>query len=154
MKLYLVRHGENETVGSDDERTLSTKGKEDIEHLSNFISQLKLQVSYVFQSPKLRVQQTAKILCSQMTIINEIETKVELEPLAPITDVIDELSVLNGDVMLVGHMPFMGKLVSQLVTGNENKNVVAFKAGSMLCLEKIEDNQWVIRWMLNPELFY
>lgn len=154
MKLYLVRHGESETIGSDDERSLSTKGKEDVERLSNFISHLKLQVSFVFQSPKRRAQQTAKILCSQMTIINEIETKVELEPLTPITDVIDELSILNGDVMLVGHMPFMGKLVSKLVTGNENKNVVAFKAGSMLCLEKIEDNQWVIRWMLNPELFY
>lgn len=48
MKLYLVRHGESETTGSDDERSLSTKGKEDIERLSNFISHLKLQVSHVF----------------------------------------------------------------------------------------------------------
>ncbi len=131
MKLYLVRHGESETIGSDDERSLSTKGKEDVERLSNFISHLKLQVSYAFQSPKRRAQQTTKILCSQMKIINEIETKVELEPLASITDVTDELSVLNADVMLVGHMPFMGKLVSQLVTGNENKDVVAFRLLSL-----------------------
>lgn len=153
MKLYLVRHGESETTGSDDERSLSTRGKEDIERLSNFISHLKLQVSHVFQSPKLRAQQTAKILCSQMMTTNGIETKVELEALAPITDIINEFSVLNGDVMLVGHMPFMGRLVSKLVTGNENKDVVGFKAGSMLCLEKVEDKQWVICWMLNPELF-
>lgn len=88
-----------------------------------------------------------------MTTTNGIETKVELEALAPITDIVNEFSVLNGDVMLVGHMPFMGKLVSKLVTGNENKDVVSFNAGSMLCLEKIDDEQWVIRWMLNPELF-
>lgn len=53
----------------------------------------------------------------------------------------------------LGHMPFMGKLKIKLITDHEDKDIVAFKADSMLCLEKIENHQWAIRWMLNPELF-
>lgn len=153
MKIYLVRHGESVTTGADDERPLSERGVTDIKRLANFIAPLKLEVSYIYQSPKIRAQQTAKILSSNITITKRIETKIELEALASVNDIYDEIAVLNEDITLVGHMPFMGKLVSKLITGNENKDVVSFKAGTMMCLEKIDNDQWVIRWMLNPELF-
>lgn len=154
MKLYLVRHGESDNIGSDDERSLSTKGQQDIERLANFISSLHLPISHVFQSQKSRAQQTAMILTSNMSVKKGIETKVELEPLAPVENILEEILSLNDDVILVGHMPFLGKLVSKLVTGNENKDVVAFKTGSMICLEKVERDQWVICWMLNSDLFH
>lgn len=153
MKLYLVRHGESIATGVDDERPLSEKGREDIKRLARFIAPLKLQVSYIFQSPKLRAQETAKILSSNLSITKGIETRIQLEALASVNDIYDEIALLNEDVVMVGHMPFMGKLVSKLVLGNENKDVVAFKAGSIICLERIINEQWVIRWMLNPELF-
>lgn len=153
MKLYLVRHGESIALGSDDKRPLSEKGEADIQSLANFISPLKLQVAHIFQSPKRRAQQTAEILSSKIVIANGIETKAELDPMASLNNILEELFVLNEDVLLVGHMPFLGKLVAKLITGNENKDIVSFKAGSMVCLEQIESEQWVILWMLNPELF-
>lgn len=153
MKLYLVRHGESATTGADDERPLSEKGMTDIKRLANFIDPLKLEVSYIYQSPKKRAQQTAKILSSNISVTKGIETKIELDPLASVNDIYDEMTVLNQNILLVGHMPFMGKLVCKLITGNEKKDIVSFKAGTMICLEKIDNDQWIIRWMLSPELF-
>lgn len=46
----------------------------------------------------------------------------------------------------------MGSLVSKLSTGTLDKNIVVFKTASMICLEKIADRQWSIRWMLTPEI--
>ena len=54
--------------------------------------------------------------------------------------------------MLVGHMPFMGKLVSRLVSGNDSGHLVRFTPGTVVCLEKNETSGWAIAWMICPEL--
>lgn len=154
MKIYLLRHGDGIATGSDDERPLSGKGKSDIQHLANFISPLKLSIAYLLHSKKFRAQQTAKILSSGITINKGIETRSELDPLAFVGDMIEEIYARNEDLLLVGHMPFMGKLAAQLMIGNKEKDIVAFKTGTMLCLEQVENRQWIIRWMINPELFH
>ena len=58
----------------------------------------------------------------------------------------------QDDAVLVGHLPFMGKLASFLVTGEPGKSVAAFRPGSMICLERGADDTWSILWMLRPEL--
>lgn len=59
----------------------------------------------------------------------------------------------ENDTVLVGHLPFMAKLVAKLVTGRENDGVAAFQPGSMICLERGETGSWTINWMLRPVLF-
>ena len=54
--------------------------------------------------------------------------------------------------MLVGHLPFMGKLVAGLVAGDEHKPVAAFVPGTVVCLERNEANHWTIVWMVRPAL--
>src|SRR5690349_8514045 len=105
MKLYLVRHGESVATGSDDERPLSAKGIKDIQSLASFIAPLKLRVSSIYQSPKLRAKQTAEIISSKMVVANGIETRIELDAMTPINEIYDEIIRLNEDIMLVGHMP-------------------------------------------------
>lgn len=150
MKLYLVRHGDSEPAGSDDERPLSQKGLADIKQLAQRISPFHLHVSRMVQSQKRRAQQTAQILASSMTV-DSIETTPELDPSASLDFILKDLLLSEEDVLLVGHMPFMGKLASRLLANNEEKNIVYFKTGTMLCLEKIGD-EWMIRWMLPPSL--
>lgn len=152
MILYLARHGESVPVGDDDERPLSQQGESDVRYVANLISPLNLSIARVFQSTKKRAQQTAQILSSAFHLLNHIETRAELQPMAEVDPIIEELYAIDEDILIVSHMPFLEKLVGKLITGNENKNVVAFKAGCLLCLEEIEQKQWVIRWMLSPEL--
>jgi phosphohistidine phosphatase len=54
--------------------------------------------------------------------------------------------------MLVGHLPFMGKLVARLVAGDERKPVAAFVPGTVVCLEQGETGHWAVRWMARPEI--
>ena len=53
--------------------------------------------------------------------------------------------------MLVGHLPFMEKLTSYLVTGNADKTVFKFQNGGIVCLEEdVEKNCRFIKWTLMP----
>ena len=65
---------------------------------------------------------------------------------------IDELSKRAEDVLLVSHMPLVGRLVNRLVGGAEDNVIVAFLPGSIACLERDEDQCWVIDWFLRPDI--
>ena len=68
-------------------------------------------------------------------------------------EVFEAIDGWTEDTIVVGHLPFMSKLVSRLVTGNENETVVHFKPGSMACLERGENGSgWTVSWYLRPEL--
>ncbi len=55
--------------------------------------------------------------------------------------------------MVVGHLPFMGRLASRLVAGSEEANVAAFQPGTVACLERADDGGgWALAWMVRPEL--
>jgi phosphohistidine phosphatase len=54
--------------------------------------------------------------------------------------------------MVVSHLPFMGKLASRLVAGDEAASVVMFTPGTVICLERGEQGSWSIAWMIRPEL--
>jgi phosphohistidine phosphatase len=73
-------------------------------------------------------------------------------PSDPVGPVARRVADLTSDVMLVGHLPFMGKLVARLVAGDERRPVAAFVPGTVVCLEQAEAGDWVIAWMLRPEL--
>jgi len=53
--------------------------------------------------------------------------------------------------MLVGHLPFMERLASFLITGSADKPVIRFQNSGIVCLEKETDaGHWTIRWTLFP----
>jgi hypothetical protein len=56
------------------------------------------------------------------------------------------------DLMLVSHLPFLEKLTSFLLCGDENVRLVLFRYGAIVCLEQTEDKRWAVRWILTPEM--
>ena len=77
------------------------------------------------------------------------------EGLAPndnVTLLKDELISGRKDIMIVGHLPFLSKLASLLLTNSESSNTVAFKNGGIVCLNCSDDNQCQLQWMIIPEL--
>jgi phosphohistidine phosphatase len=55
------------------------------------------------------------------------------------------------DVIIVGHLPFLQKFASLLITSSESSEVVKFKQGGVVCLERT-NSQWSVAWMVVPEL--
>jgi phosphohistidine phosphatase len=55
-------------------------------------------------------------------------------------------------LLIVGHLPHLGKLTSLLITGNASASLVNFQQGGVLCLQRMEQAGWAISWMLTPGL--
>ena len=53
--------------------------------------------------------------------------------------------------MLVGHLPFMAKLVSMLVTGKEQPIIVNYQPGTVVCVARDDEGCWQVEWMLRPD---
>lgn len=70
----------------------------------------------------------------------------------PTDSVARDAAAWDQDAMLVGHLPFMAKLASRLIAGREDAGVVAFQPGTIVCLERSEQQRWAIAWMIRPEL--
>lgn len=155
MKVYLIQHGDSLEKEINELRPLSETGKKDIEKMANFLTPAKLTVGNIFHSGKLRAEQTAEIIKKAFHYNKKTQMKSGLEPMDPVDPIAKEINDFSADMILVGHLPFMAKLAGKLISDDENKLTVAFQPGSMVCLQKNENNPnlWVVRWMLRPELF-
>lgn len=154
MKLYLVQHGDALPKDIDPERGLSDRGKEDVTHVAVFLGKGGVGVKRILHSGKKRAEETAVLLQRTLVPGGEFGETDGIAPLDPVDPVAKEADTWKEDTMLVGHLPFMAKLVSQLVAGNENAALVAFQPGSVICLEQQETGRWVIMSMIRPESLY
>jgi phosphohistidine phosphatase len=134
------------------ERPLSDTGRREVSQVAELLGQMGVAVDRIVHSGKPRAKQTAEILAHTVLPRIELETAADLNPNDPVGPWVERVSRLNDDTMLVGHLPFMGKLASTLVAGPQGPNVVAFHAGSVACLERSDGGTWTIIAVVNPPL--
>lgn len=152
MKLYLVPHGEACAKDVDPERTLTDQGREDVERLTEFLGLAGIQVDRVIRSGKLRAAQTADCLAKAVAPVVELETNGRIHPKDDPKEIDWEKETGGKDALVVGHMPFMARLVSHLLFEDLDRVVTAFRPGSVVCLESDRDGRWQINCMVRPEL--
>ncbi len=152
MKLYLVQHGEALPKEVDSERPLSDQGRHDAERLARFLAVRGVRVSRVWHSGKTRARQTAELLAATVAPGEKAEARAGLAPKDPTETFAEKLAAWREDAMVVGHLPFMARLVTRLVTKSDDGRMVAYLPGSLVCLERDDDGAWAIAWMLRPEL--
>jgi len=151
--LYLVQHGEAVSKEVDADRPLSAHGVADVTRLAAFLASAGIQVDQVFHSGKTRAQQTADILARSIQENLKIEEIAGISPNDPVDVFADKLGEMHLPVIIVGHLPFMARLVAYLVMHHDDPAIVAYKPGSVVCLEQGVNAAWSITWMLRPELF-
>ncbi|HKK15154.1 MAG TPA: phosphohistidine phosphatase SixA [Gammaproteobacteria bacterium] len=151
MKLYLVQHGQALTKDVDPGRPLHPQGEEEVRRVAEFLGQTGMTVDRVVHSGKMRAHQTADILANALLINGEAEAIEGINPQDPVQDFSKKVSHLKHDTMVVGHLPFMARMVSYLVTGHEQPAIVAYKPGSIVCLQPDEELKWQIHWMVRPD---
>lgn len=150
MKLYVMRHGEY--AAHDIKNSLTEKGKEAIRHLAQFLKSNHIQVARIFHSEKLRAKETAEILAPSLTGHQGGEEKQGLNPLDDIHALLPELSTWEEDTVLVGHLPFVERLIGQLLTQHDNYSLINFLPGTLVCLEKLDIDRWILNWIVRPDL--
>ena len=151
MKVYLAQHGHALNKSENPERPLSNVGHAEVGQVADLLAG-QLQVSRVVHSGRRRAQQTAEILAA----ITAGEFPVEqIDGLGPNDDVsafARQLVAWNEDILVVGHLPFMEKLVSLLVRGSASKKTVEYTPGSIVCLQQDEQGAWLILGMIRPDM--
>jgi phosphohistidine phosphatase len=150
MFLYLVRHGEAKSEAEDPKKGLSDRGRRDVEKVASYLS--SIEAHSIYHSTKLRAAQTAEVFTEY---IKPSEGPAEKDSLAPMDDPriwAERLDSITENTMLVGHLPFMSRLTSLLVTGDSERAAFEFGASFILCLRRYEGNRWAVQWMIGPEI--
>ena len=150
MKLYLVQHGEAMSEAEDPLRGLTPIGENEIKKVARMAKRMGLNPSKIFHSGKLRAEQTADIIGKALS--KPVEATKGLAPMDDVLLWADKINQNAEELMLVGHLPYMEKLASFLIIGDENIRPVLFRFGAINCLEQKENKKWAIRWILTPEM--
>jgi phosphohistidine phosphatase len=150
MRVYLVQHGEARSEAEDPERSLTNRGEEETRKISFTLKKLGIRPSRIYHSGKKRAEQTAGIIARALDLSPQIGQG--LNPNDDVRPWVEQISREAGDLMLVGHLPFMEKLASFLVCGDEGAKAVLFRYSAILCLEKKESGKWAVDWIIKPEM--
>jgi phosphohistidine phosphatase len=159
MKLSLLRHGIATERGSpgyedDSQRPLTAKGQRRMWRAAEGMLALGLTYDLLLSSPYLRARQTADIVAQVLKIADGTHLSATLAPDGNPKQLIEELRTDGRaqDIMLVGHEPYLSRLISVLLTGSPNLTVVMKKGG--LCTLDLETLRFGrcarLAWLLTP----
>ncbi len=152
MRLYLVRHGEAVDEEVDPQRPLSPRGRHGVERVGRFLISLSITVDAVWHSNKLRAVETAQILANSVKSAKGLIERQGLSPMdliEPMKKIIEET---DEDLMVVGHLPFLDRLASMLLSEKIDKGFFVFDEATTLCLEGNHYGSWRILWMVTPQI--
>jgi len=160
MNLYVLRHGIAVERGApdfanDSERPLTAEGEKQLRQIATAMKKMDLQFDLILSSPFLRAKQTAEIVAKNLKLKKRLKFSDELKPDGGVKNLFRQLNELKPapeNVLLVGHEPYLSRLISLLVSGGENV-AIDFKKGG-LCKLKVEKLQTgrcaMLAWLLTP----
>ena len=154
MRLYLVQHGDAVPKDVDPDRPLSDQGRADIKRLAKWLLCQHIQVAQILHSGKSRAKETAEILRPLLESPDQIFKGQGLAPNDSPEAFLRQLRDPKKDLLIAGHMPFMGRIVSQSLTGAPDLQLVEFLPGSVACIERSDRATWRLFMFARPEFLY
>jgi len=149
MNLYIVRHGQAGAATNDAARLLTDRGRLEVETVAAAASQHGAAVRQIRHSGRARARETAEIFAA---VLNPPAGMIETPGIHP-EDPVDPIALsLFGEreaLMLVGHLPFVSRLVGLLTVGDANRAPVNFPTATIACLQG-EDSEWELVWTESP----
>jgi len=149
MDFYLVRHGTAKSESEDPQRPLSDRGQREVEEVGGAAAAKEVRISEILHSGKLRARQTAEILAQAIGPARGIRETRGLSPDDDPWILKAELDAAEEPLMLVGHLPHLGRLVSLLVAGDPDREIVDFPPAAVVCLSRAA--AWEVKWTLSPQ---
>jgi phosphohistidine phosphatase len=149
VRLYLVQHGQAKTEEEDPDRPLTDHGVDDVTRVAaHAVEKLGVRAPRVIHSGKTRARQTAEVWGGLLGA--GVEQGDALAPNDDPTTWVERLATATDDLVLVGHLPHLARLVGQLLTGDSDHPVVRFRPGGLVALEPA-DSGWLVWLVLPPE---
>ena len=160
MDLFLLRHGlageQDEIRYPDDSlRPLTAEGRRKLRRIAAGMRVLGLEFDAVWSSPYLRARQTAEIVADAFRARNRLELVPELAPDGGVHRLLRRLrgkQTPDGQILLVGHEPYLGELAGFLISGRAGLPLALKKGG--LCLLSMKaparGGGAALEWLLTP----
>jgi phosphohistidine phosphatase len=155
MDLYLMQHGQATTDDETPKRPLTDAGRVAVRRVAARARAAGVRVSHCVHSGRLRAEQTARLLVTELGAEASVEARPGLAPNDVVTPVAEWLREVTEHeaLALVGHLPFLDRLASLLVAGDEEVQVVRFRMGGLVKLEPKHDRDgFSVAWAIPPDL--
>jgi len=152
MDLILWRHAEADdwTEGCDDmQRSLTSRGEKQAKRMATWLDRQLPEGTRVVSSPARRCEQTALALGRKYKLRDELAPDATPDALLAVAGWPNGRSV----VLMVGHQPALGQVVSRLMGLNQDSCVV--RKGSLWWFrtrERDGDTQTVVVTVQSPEM--
>ncbi|MEK6193135.1 MAG: phosphohistidine phosphatase SixA [Deltaproteobacteria bacterium] len=150
MAFYIVQHGLSLPSDQDPEKGLALQGMEDVKRIAGVARNYGVVVEHILHSGKKRARQTAELIGDVLHPARGIK---EISGIKPLDDVPEFASQVDfkANTMVVGHLPFLERLISFLITGRQEPMVFKLQNGGIVCLDQIENSDTpAIKFALMP----
>jgi len=152
MAFYIVQHGLSLPKDQDPEKGLAPEGIADVRRIAEVAQNYGVKVARIVHSGKKRALQTAEILADVLKPGAGIEKIGGINPMDEVAEFAPQVD-FQANTMVVGHLPFLERLTSFLITGQQKPVVFKLQNGGILCLDQIENQETpVIKWALMPSV--
>jgi phosphohistidine phosphatase len=118
MLVYLIRHEEAEDGGYDAHRALTGNGRRRIRKTAALLAKEAPIIDRIHTSPLVRAVQTAEIVADRAGLDEPLLVSPEIAnppSLQALVDLIDGAPIATQGLVIVGHEPTLGALVSRLL---------------------------------------
>ena len=150
MAFYIVQHGLSLPKDQDPEKGLAPEGIEDVRRIAEVARNYGVTVGSILHSGKKRALQTAEILADVLKPSGGVRETTDIKPLDDVAEFAPRID-FQAHTMVVGHLPFLERLTSFLITGQQELVVFKLQNGGILCLDRIDSqDKPVIKWSLMP----
>lgn len=156
MDLFLMRHADAVSgTGDDFVRILSDKGRSQAEFMGEWLKNLGALPLLIVSSPYPRALETATLVSGILGKETSVQTDERLAPgMLPESGsaVIHDFGAPGRRLMLVGHSPDLGRLVSHLMGAKESRVAMTKAAVAYLESENAGGGGSTLQWLINPKL--
>ena len=149
MNFYLVRHGDAVSEREDPKRPLSERGRKEVEQIGRKLAASEAQVFEILHSDKLRARETAEIL-GRFLPPAELRQSAGLAPDDDPEIARAELEIASAPLMLVGHLPHLGRLLSLLLSGDSEGQHLDLPTAAATCVFR-DSRDWKLQWIFAPQ---
>jgi phosphohistidine phosphatase len=158
MFVYVLRHGiaEDAKPGEpDSSRALTAEGRKKLASVLDRAKKAGVAPAVILSSPYLRAKQTARMAAQAFGCENSVIETSALVPSGSPELVWDEISEYRSEeqLMVVGHEPLLGELVSYLLDSPSLRVDMRKAALVSISLESLRGGpRGVLQWMITPKL--
>ncbi len=145
--IYLVHHGQATDATVNAQRPLTTFGQGSVERLAGRLVEQGVCPVEIWHSGKLRARQTGNVLLTTCNPAAQFVMVRGLQPADPSDIVADRLAGEQREIMLIGHMPNLPRLLRRLIGRIGDKQEIEFPLYGVVALKSNDEGMtWREQW--------